>query len=63
VTATVVTTGAVLSTLTLSVPESVPPSVSVAVASQVIVSDGDEVDVVRVRLELVPSVLEPLVHS
>ena len=52
-----------LSTLTLSVPESVPPSVSVAVASQVIVSDGDEVDVVRVRLELVPSVLEPLVHS
>ena len=62
-TATEVTTGAVLSTLTLSVPESVPPSASVAVASQVIVSDGDAVEVVRVRLELVPRVLEPLTHS
>ena len=62
-TATDVTTGAVLSTLTLSVPESVPPSESVAVASQVMVSDGEAVELVRVRLELVPRVLEPFVHS
>jgi hypothetical protein len=60
---TEVTTGAVLSTLTLSVLESVPPSESVAVASQVIVSDGADVELVRVRLELEPKVLEPLVHS
>jgi hypothetical protein len=52
-----------LSTLTLSVLESVPPSESVAVAEQVIVSDGDAVELVRVRLELVPRVLEPLVHA
>ena len=57
------TTGAVLSTLTLSVPESVPPSESVAVASHVMVSDGEAVEVVRVRLERVPRVLEPFVHS
>ena len=56
-------TGAVLSTLTLSVSESVSPSTSVAVASQTIVSEGDAVEVERVRLALVPSVLEPLVHS
>ena len=56
-------TGVVLSTLTLSVSESVPPSESVAVASQVIVSEGDAVELVRVRLELVPRVLEPFVHS
>jgi hypothetical protein len=62
-TATEVTAGAVLSTLTLSVPESVPPSESVAVASQVMVSEGDAVELVRVRLELVPRVLEPFVHS
>ena len=52
-----------MSTLTLSVPESVPPSESVAVASHVMVSDGEAVEVVRVRLELVPRVLEPFVHS
>ena len=62
-TATEVTTGAVLSTLTLLVLESVPPSESVAVASHTIVSEGDAIELVRVRLELVPSVLEPLVHS
>jgi hypothetical protein len=62
-TATEVTTGAVLSTLTLSVSESVPPSESVAVASQVIVSEGDAVELVSARLALVPRVLEPLVHS
>ena len=56
-------TGSVLSTLTLSVPVSVPPSASVAVAVQVIVSDGEAVELVRVKLELVPSVLEPLVHA
>ena len=60
---TVATTGSLLPTLTLSVLESVPPSESVAVASQVMVSDGEAVELVRVRLELVPRVLEPFVHS
>ena len=63
VTVTVDRTGAVLDTLTLAVPVSVPPSVSVALAVQVIVSDGDAVELVRVKLEAVPSVLEPLVQS
>ena len=62
-TSTAVITGSVLSTLTLSVLESVAPSASVAVAVQVIVSDGEAVAVVSVRLALVPRVLEPLVHS
>ena len=56
-------TGAVLSTLTLAVPVSVPPSESVAVAVQVIESDGDAIELVRVKFELVPRVLEPFVHS
>ena len=63
VTATEVTTGAVFSTLTLSVPESVPPSESVAVASQVMVSDGAAVALLNVKLALVPRVVAPLVHS
>jgi hypothetical protein len=37
---TLVTTGAVLSTVTESEPESVPPSASVAVAVQLMVSPG-----------------------
>jgi hypothetical protein len=56
-------TGSVLSTLTLSVPVSVPPSASVAVAVQEIVSDGDAVELVRVKLELVPRVLDPFVQA
>ena len=52
-----------MSTLTLVCPESVSPEPSVAVAVQVIESLGAAVALVRVRLELVPSVLEPLVHS
>ena len=56
-------TGAVLSMLTLSVPVSVPPSASVAVAVQEIVSEGEAVELVRVKLELVPRVLEPLVQA
>ena len=56
-------TGAVLSTLTLSVSESVPPSLSVAVAVHMIVSDGEAVELVRVRLELVPRVVVPLVQA
>jgi hypothetical protein len=56
-------TGAVLSTLTLAVPESVPPFESVAVTVQVIESDGDAVELVSARLALVPRVLEPLAHS
>ncbi len=60
---TVATTGSLLSTLTLVCPESVSPVPSVAVAVQVIESLGAAVALVRVRLELVPRVLEPLVHS
>jgi hypothetical protein len=55
-------TGAVLSTLTLSVLEPVPASASVAVAVQVIVSEGDTVEVVSVRLEPVPRIPEPIVQ-
>ena len=62
-TVTVDRTGAVFDTLTLPVPVSVPPSVSVALAVQVIVSDGDAVELDRVKLEAVPSVLEPLVQA
>ena len=60
---TEVTTGAVFDTLTLPVPVSVPPSASVALAAQVIVSDGDAVELVRVKLELRPKMLEPLVQA
>ena len=56
-------TGAVLSMLTLSVPVSVPPSASVAVAVQEIVSEGEAVELVRVKLELVPRVLDPFVQA
>ena len=56
-------TGSVLSTLTLSVPVSVPPSASVAVAVQEIVSEGEAVELVRVKLELVPRVLDPFVQA
>lgn len=56
-------TGGVLSTLTLYVSETVPPWLSVAVAVQVIVSDGEVVDVERLRFELVPSVVVPLVQT
>ena len=60
---TLATTGSVLPTLTLALAESVAPEPSVAVAAQAIVSDGEAVELVRVRLELVPSVLVPLVHT
>jgi mannose/fructose/N-acetylgalactosamine-specific phosphotransferase system component IIC len=58
-----VITGSVLSTATESLASSAPPSTSVAVAVQVIVSLGDDVLAVRVRLEDVPKVLKPFVHS
>jgi hypothetical protein len=60
---TLATTGSVLPTLTLALAESVAPEPSVAVAAQAIVSDGEAVELVRVRLALVPSVLVPLVHT
>ena len=63
VTVTVDRTGSVLPTLTLALAESVAPEPSVAVAVQEIVSDGDAVELVRVKLELVPRVLVPFVHS
>jgi hypothetical protein len=56
-------TGALLSTLTLVLAESVAPEPSVAVAAQAIVSDGEAVALVRVRLAFVPSIVVPLVHS
>ena len=55
--------GALLSTVTLSVLESVSPSESVAVAVQVMVSAFEAVVVLRVTLALVPIVLEPLVQE
>ena len=61
--ATLATTGSLLSTETLAEPESVSPEPSVAVAEQVMVSDGDTVALLRVKLALVPRVVEPLVHS
>jgi hypothetical protein len=63
VTVTVDRTGAVLPTLTLALDESVAPDPSVAVAAQAIVSDGEAVELERVKLALVPRVAVPLVHS
>jgi hypothetical protein len=56
-------TGAVLSTLTLSVSESLSPEPSVAVAVQVMESLGEAVALLNVTLEPVPIVLEPLVQA
>jgi len=57
----VVQVGSVFSTVTLSEPVSVPPSASVAVTSQAMLSLGDAVLVVRVSVldvpRVVPSVL------
>jgi hypothetical protein len=60
---TLAKTGTLLSTLTLVYPESVSPEPSVAAAVQVIESLGAAVTLVRVRVELVPRILEPFVHS
>ena len=49
------TLGAVLSTVTLALSESVPLSESVAVAVQVMVSSGELVEFVKVSVEPVPS--------
>ena len=48
------TVGSVLSTVTLALSESVPLSESVAVAVQVMVSPGEEVEFVSVSVEPVP---------
>ena len=61
--AEVVKYGVLFETVTLPAPVSVPPSESVAVAVQVIVSDGDAVELVRVKFELVPRVLVPFVQA
>ena len=63
VTVTAEITGAVFSTVTLLVSESVPPSASVAVAVQVIESVFDAVELLKVTLEPVPRMLEPLVQA
>jgi hypothetical protein len=60
---TVESTGAVFSTLTLSVPLSLPPSASVAVALQVMVSLGEAVLLVRVSVALLPMSVDPLVQA
>jgi len=59
------TLGAVLSTVTLALSESVPLSESVAVALQVMVSSGEEVEFVSVSVEPVPRLVEvlALVHA
>ena len=54
--------GALFSTLTLVAPQSVAPSLSVAVAVQVMVSDGEAIVLLRATLEPVPIVVEPFVQ-
>ena len=63
VTTTLDMTGSVFPIETLALAESVAPDPSVAVAAQAIVSDGEAVELVRVKLALVPKVLVPLVHT
>jgi hypothetical protein len=63
VSATLDRTGALFVTVALSVAVSEPPSTSSAVAVQVIVSPVEEVAAERLKLELVPRVLEPLVQA
>ena len=55
--------GVLLSTLTLSVLESVSPSASVAVAVQVIESVFEAVELLSVTLDPDPIVLEPLLQA
>ena len=59
------TLGAVLSTVTLALSESVPLSESVAVALQVMVSSGELVEFVKVSVEPVPRLVDVLafVHA
>jgi hypothetical protein len=60
---TVDKTGSVFSTDTLVLAESMSPDPSVAVALQVMLSVGEAVAKLKVKLEVVPSVVVPLVHS
>ena len=58
------TVGSVFSTVTLTLSESLPPSESVIDTVQVMMSPGELVDVVSVRVEAVPRVVElSLVHA
>jgi len=52
------TVGSVLSTVTLALSESAPLSESVAVAVQVMLSSGEEVEFVSVSVEPVPRLVE-----
>ena len=54
------TVGSVFSTVTLALSESDPPSESVAVARQVMLSSGEEVEFVRVSVEPVPRLVDVL---
>jgi hypothetical protein len=55
--------GALFCTVTLPEVVSVPPSVSVAVAVQVMLSDGDAFELVKVRLGPLARLDEPLVQA
>ena len=58
------TVGSVFSTVTLTLSESLPPSESVIDTVHVMMSPGELVDVVSVRVEAVPRVVElSLVHA
>ena len=59
---TSVTTGAVFSMVTVAEAESLPPSVSLAVALQLTVSPGETRALVNVILALVPISVVPLSH-
>jgi hypothetical protein len=56
-------TGALFVTVAVSKEVSVPPSASVAVAVQVIVSPVDAIEAVKVTLATEPILVEPFVHA
>ena len=56
-------TGALFVTVAVSEEVSVPPSASVAVAVQVIVSPADAIEAVRVKLATEPILVEPFVQT
>ena len=60
---TLETLGAVLEMVAVPVAVTVPPSLSIAVAVQVMMSPLEAVETVRVRLELAPRVVDPLVQA
>ena len=61
--ASAVKTGSVFSTVTATELDAVPPLLSVAVAVQVTVSDGDTIEGVRSNCMALPTTLPLTVHS